>query len=123
MAIIFSVGLVIIALQLVIFHGSSKSSYLFARKETVPTSQCIFINSLEENETRSTAIFTNSKPFFHHVVKWAGDELMQNDPTYRIPRIQQVFIANHEYIIIIIIIITRAQLKEPLSTRVKISSK
>ena len=107
LAIILSASLVLIALHLLNFQCSSKSPYFHSRKGPLPrvTSQSltsysnIVSNSLEKNETRSTAFFTNSKPFFDRVVKWAGDELTQNDPTYRIPpRIQQVFIANHEYI-------------------------
>ena len=102
LAIILSASLVLIALHLLNFQCSSKSSYLQARKETLPrvTYSSIVSNSLVKNETRPTAISTNSKPLFDRVVKWAGDEFTQDDPIYRIPpRIQQVFIANHEYIL------------------------
>ena len=49
--------------------------------------------------TPSNANVTTTKLFFDRVVKWTGDEFTLTDPTYRIPpRIQRVFISNHEYI-------------------------
>ena len=93
LAILILVSLVIISQEIFNCFSSSNSSYSYTKKITLPS------NRLEEKKTRSTAIVRTSKLFFDNVVKWAGDKLTQNDSEYRIPpRIQQVFIANHEYI-------------------------
>ena len=99
LAILLLFSLIIITLHVLILRQSSK------RKEILPRviSQSVTITSIFNNTLEkiilSTSIIRPSKLFFDRVVKWAGDEIIQNDLTYRIPpRIQQVFISNHEYI-------------------------
>ena len=97
---LITIALVIFLILYTVYRFfSSSNSPVTSHSITTHTSIQVYSNRLEETKTRSTAIVSPSKPFFGYVGKLVGDEFTKNYPAYRIPpRIQQVFIENHEYI-------------------------